>query len=235
MQNPLELGTSLFLFPGAYIVNRAQQKAIYIHISIRQFFRQTPKPLDIRANNCLRTKLCSRIAEKQGIDRRTIEQPTSAFFLKYNGEPITRTNVQRLLKGFLNKSGLGSLRISCNTSRHDAARIQYERFFSASYQEYSPVDKDLAVLEGHKPRTQLLNYNDNYIVACATAYHKLQVFADEEARKHAERVDRVCRMVHIVDLGLSETAEDESSEHSSSSSDDDDDDEGNRSSCSSVP
>ncbi|CAJ0598448.1 unnamed protein product [Cylicocyclus nassatus] len=159
------------------------------------------------------------------MDRKTIEQPTSAFFLGYNGEPIRRGNVQRLLKRFLDNSGLGTLRISCNTSRHDAARIQYERFFSASYQEYSPVDKDCAVLEGHRPRTQLLNYNDNYIMACATAYHKLQVFADEEAREYAERVDRACRMVHIADLGLNETVEDDTSESSPSSSDDDDDDD----------
>ncbi|KAK6760816.1 hypothetical protein RB195_022037 [Necator americanus] len=46
-------------------------------------------------------------------------------------------------------------------------------------------------IEGHKPLTQLLNYNDSYISACAIAYSRLKKYADREARKNADIIERV--------------------------------------------
>ncbi|VDN19257.1 unnamed protein product [Cylicostephanus goldi] len=123
------------------------------------------------------------------------------------------------MKRFLVDSGLGSLRVSCNTTRHDTARLQYERYLAASYQNY--VDPECAVLEGHKPRTQLLTYNDSYVMACAYAYNKLALYAEEEQRKYADRVERVRAMIRIVDLGLNEENEEDST-----SSDGNDDEDG---------
>ncbi|KAK6732881.1 hypothetical protein RB195_016949 [Necator americanus] len=45
--------------------------------------------------------------------------------------------------------------------------------------------------EGHKPLTQLLNYNDSCISACAIAYSRLMKYADREARKNTDIIERI--------------------------------------------
>ncbi|KAK6767374.1 hypothetical protein RB195_026574 [Necator americanus] len=99
-------------------------------------------------------------------------------------------------------------------SRHQTARLQYERYLEKSYrnQQMPGVDTECAILAGHKPLTQLLNYNDSYISACAIAYSRLKKYADREARKNADIIERVRSMVKIVNLKEELTREQEEAE-----------------------
>ncbi|VDM79068.1 unnamed protein product, partial [Strongylus vulgaris] len=85
-------------------------------------------------------------------------------------------------------------------SRHQAARLQYEKFIKQSYKDYCGADADCAILAGHTQRTQLLHYNDDYTLSCASGYRKLERYVAAEERRHKKNVEHVRRMVKIVNF-----------------------------------
>ncbi|KAK6736945.1 hypothetical protein RB195_019565 [Necator americanus] len=160
------------------------------------------------------TRMREWVAERNEIRLANIKQPDSPFFLSWFGRAVSPSMVPRLMRRFFTNSGCDSLNISCNTSRHQTARLQYERYLEKSYrnQQMPGVDTECAILAGHKPLTQLLNYNDSYISACAIAYSRLKKYADREARKNADIIERVRSMVKIVNLKEELTREQEEAE-----------------------
>ncbi|KAK6761445.1 hypothetical protein RB195_022493 [Necator americanus] len=64
-------------------------------------------------------------------------------------------------------------------------------------------------IEGHKPLTQLLNYNDSYISACAIAYSRLKKYADREASKNGDIIERDLETPESVAAAAAATATDD--------------------------
>ncbi|KAK6761444.1 hypothetical protein RB195_022493 [Necator americanus] len=147
-----------------------------------------------------------RIAERNEIRLASIKQPDSPFFLSWFGRAVLRSMVPRLMRRFFTNSGCDSLNISCNTSRHQTARLQYERYLEKSYPNQQMPGY---AIEGHKPLTQLLNYNDSYISACAIAYSRLKKYADREASKNGDIIERDLETPESVAAAAAATATDD--------------------------
>ncbi|KAK6742042.1 hypothetical protein RB195_009732 [Necator americanus] len=96
------------------------------------------------------------VAERNGLHKDEVQQPTSKFFLNWFAKPFGKTHTIKVMQRFLKNTGCGDLNISCNTSRHRTAKLQFERYLKRSYEELrGGVDPACAILSGHKATTQL--------------------------------------------------------------------------------
>ncbi|VDO96839.1 unnamed protein product [Heligmosomoides polygyrus] len=77
----------------------------------------------------------------------------------------------------------GDYVISCNTTRHSKAGLQFNAYVEAVIDGLEPAVKKIAQLAGHHQQTQLRLNNDNFAHACVKAYQKLKQFADDEATR----------------------------------------------------
>ncbi|KAK6767357.1 hypothetical protein RB195_026561 [Necator americanus] len=139
------------------------------------------------------------VAERNGLHKDEVQQPTSKFFLNWFAKPFGKTHTIKVMQRFLKNTGCGDLNISCNTSRHRTAKLQFERYLKRSYEELrGGVDPACAILSGHKATTQLQYYNDSYVMACAYAYRRLRHYANREARMESGRMRLIESKVQIA-------------------------------------
>lgn len=135
------------------------------------------------------------------IARHEIEEAHAAekrFFLLYGGRETGTGSVRSTLTRFFSVIGCGDYVISCNTTRHSTAGLQFNAYVEAVIDGLEPAVKEIAQLAGHQQQTQLRLYNDNFADACVKAYQKLKQFADDEAKRFKDDVNAARKSVTII-------------------------------------
>ncbi|CAJ0606093.1 unnamed protein product [Cylicocyclus nassatus] len=146
-------------------------------------------------------KLRNYIIRKQHLEGMT--EPLAPFFLQYSGTRVHQMTVPHVMKQFLRDSGFGNLNLSCNTTRHAIADLQYENDYQQKIDEMAKVpgvDKECAHTTGHSQVTQLINYQKRYRYSCAYGYVKIRNFGRKEAAKYPELVREVKKKFKLANL-----------------------------------